>query len=298
MAQDYRAVYPAGISTTDANYPYGKPRNVSAQGAGDGTPWEAAIGQDIFGFLQAILTNGGIVPSGVPDNSSTSQYLQALRAIMTDIATAGGFDRADIDGFIRIAIDNLLDGAPAALDTLYELAAALNDDAAFSQTVMAQIALRAPLVSPVFTGEPMAPTPGEGNDTARLATTEFVERAARALDVTRLSRATSGGSISAGVTTSVGPIQITKTGTWAIVLRATLSGFPSSRQVTMTIAGVTVYGLETGTASSGASGTYGGSFSLILERNNGDNISGSVYSNLTHTLSTVRLEAFYMGPSA
>jgi len=46
----------------------------------------------------------------------------------------------------------LVDSAPAALDTLNELAAALGDDVNFSTTVNNSIALKAPIASPSFTG--------------------------------------------------------------------------------------------------------------------------------------------------
>jgi hypothetical protein len=46
----------------------------------------------------------------------------------------------------------IIDGAPAALDTLNELAAALDDDEDFATTVTELIGEKAPLASPVFTG--------------------------------------------------------------------------------------------------------------------------------------------------
>ena len=50
------------------------------------------------------------------------------------------------------AIAALADSAPSTLNTLNELAAALNDDASFSTTVTDSIALKAPIASPTFTG--------------------------------------------------------------------------------------------------------------------------------------------------
>lgn len=46
----------------------------------------------------------------------------------------------------------ILDGAPSALDTLNELAAAINDDASFASTITTALSLKAPLASPTFTG--------------------------------------------------------------------------------------------------------------------------------------------------
>jgi len=41
--------------------------------------------------------------------------------------------------FVRNAVANLVDGAPALLDTLNELAAAINDDASFSELLLIQL---------------------------------------------------------------------------------------------------------------------------------------------------------------
>ena len=54
--------------------------------------------------------------------------------------------------FVKSAVDNLVASAPAALDTLNELAAALGSDASFSTTVTNSLASKAPLANPTFTG--------------------------------------------------------------------------------------------------------------------------------------------------
>ena len=71
--------------------------------------------------------------------------------VVHDGTTAGGHalsTAADVSA----ALATLVDSAPATLNTLNELAAALNDDASFSQTVTDSIALKAPIASPTFTG--------------------------------------------------------------------------------------------------------------------------------------------------
>jgi hypothetical protein len=50
------------------------------------------------------------------------------------------------------AVAALVDGAPALLNTLNELAAAINDDASFTTTITTSIGLKAPIDSPTFTG--------------------------------------------------------------------------------------------------------------------------------------------------
>ena len=54
--------------------------------------------------------------------------------------------------YVDTQITNLIGGAPGALDTLNELAAALGDDANYATTVTNSLALKAPLASPSFTG--------------------------------------------------------------------------------------------------------------------------------------------------
>lgn len=109
----------------------------------------------------------------------------------------------DVDGQIAAVIN----AAPAALDTLFELAAALNNDANFATTMTnalagkvakagdtmtgnltipdgtaaghavtkAQLDLKAPLANPALTGTPTAPTAAPGNNTTQIATTAYVD---------------------------------------------------------------------------------------------------------------------------
>jgi hypothetical protein len=69
----------------------------------------------------------------------------------------------------------IIDSAPATLDTLNELAAAIGDDPAFFTTTTNNLALKAPLASPELTGVPTAPTAGAATNTTQIATTEFVQ---------------------------------------------------------------------------------------------------------------------------
>ena len=55
--------------------------------------------------------------------------------------------------YVTTALANMVDSAPSTLNTLNELAAALGDDANFSTTVTNNIAAKAPLASPTFTGD-------------------------------------------------------------------------------------------------------------------------------------------------
>jgi len=54
--------------------------------------------------------------------------------------TPNVLDSTDVNALVTTGVDNLVASAPASLDTLNELAAALNDDANFAATVTSQIA--------------------------------------------------------------------------------------------------------------------------------------------------------------
>ena len=107
-------------------------------------------------FADPVFTGNPVAPTQGASNNST---------------------RVATTQYVTTAIANVLDSAPAALDTLNELAAALGDDSSFSSSVTNSLALKAPLSSPSLTGTPTAPTASSGTNTTQLATTQFVTTA-------------------------------------------------------------------------------------------------------------------------
>ncbi|WP_233958211.1 phage tail protein [Pectobacterium versatile] len=128
------------------------------------------------------------VLTGTPTAPTTAQT-----ANNTQIATTA---------FVKSALAALVNGSPAALDTLQELANALGNDPHFSTTVVNAIAdvktdvanklnahasildahpQYAPKASPAFTGMPTAPTAASSSNDTQLATTAFVKAAVAAL---------------------------------------------------------------------------------------------------------------------
>lgn len=83
--------------------------------------------------------------------------------------------------FVQAALIALVNGAPATLDTLKEIAAAINNDPNFSTTITNALALKAPLASPALTGTPTAPTAAQTVNNTQIATTAFVKSALAAL---------------------------------------------------------------------------------------------------------------------
>ena len=68
-------------------------------------------------------------------------------------STGNNTTRIATTAFVQTELSALVDSSPSALNTLNELAAALGDDANFSTTVNSNIATKAPLAGPTFTGD-------------------------------------------------------------------------------------------------------------------------------------------------
>ncbi|WP_247189575.1 phage tail protein [Escherichia coli] len=83
--------------------------------------------------------------------------------------------------FVQAALKALINGAPTTLDTLKEIAAAINNDPKFSTTINNALALKAPLSSPALTGTPTAPTAAQSVNNTQIATTAFVKSAIAAM---------------------------------------------------------------------------------------------------------------------
>lgn len=90
MAIELEQQYPDKTTPASADYPFGQARNVTTPGDGTGTPLEQAWVNDLFGWQQALLTEAGITPSGVPDTARNSQHLDALRALFADTQDLAG----------------------------------------------------------------------------------------------------------------------------------------------------------------------------------------------------------------
>ena len=73
-------------------------------------------------------------------------------AVLTDLGSPSNATDAATKGYVDTEITNLIGGAPGALDTLNELAAALNDDASFNSTITTSIAAKLPLAGGTMTG--------------------------------------------------------------------------------------------------------------------------------------------------
>ena len=135
--------------------PYGSSnRPVTIKGAasqtGNLTEWQDSTGT----VLSKVDSTGAMFTTTAAANTNTTQ-----------VATTA---------YVQTELADLVNSAPATLDTLKELSDALGADANFATTVTNNLALKAPLASPALTGTPTAPTAAVGTDSTQVATTAFV----------------------------------------------------------------------------------------------------------------------------
>lgn len=74
----------------------------------------------------------------------------SFRKVVNGIASSKGLaNSSTVSGLVNTAVADLVNSAPAALDTINELAAALNDDANFATTITNSLAAKAPLTQSI-----------------------------------------------------------------------------------------------------------------------------------------------------
>lgn len=90
-----------------------------------------------FTDQRALDAVSGYVNEAVGSLSNTAADTYALQA---DVGNADGIATLDSNGQVPISqLGNIIDGAPAVLDTLNELAAAIGDDSSFITTISNQV---------------------------------------------------------------------------------------------------------------------------------------------------------------
>ena len=115
----------------------------------------------INGTLTGNLTGG--ITGNVTATTGSSQFNDVTingtlnmdagtTGTITNLTTPTNPNDAATKGYVDTEVSNLVASAPAALDTLNELAAALGDDANFSTTITNSIATKLPLAGGTMTG--------------------------------------------------------------------------------------------------------------------------------------------------
>lgn len=115
---------------------------------------KAPLANPTFTGTVSGVTKSMVGLGNVDNTSDTDKPVSTAQA--SAIATAKSEAIADATSQVNAVIAS----APAALNTLDELAAALGDDANFATTVTNSLAAKAPLASPTFTGTVTLPAAG------------------------------------------------------------------------------------------------------------------------------------------
>jgi hypothetical protein len=111
----------------------------------DDTVSTGYIPMSLFGNPEGVATLDEF--SKIPDSqipATIARDLEVSTAITTEITNR--------NTAISTAIANLVDSSPATLNTLKELATAINNDASYAATITTALGTKAPIASPTFTG--------------------------------------------------------------------------------------------------------------------------------------------------
>ena len=198
-------------NTTDAN----KPVSTATQTALDAKLASATAASTYAPLASPALTGVPTAPTAAANTDTTQVATTAFAKAEADAAQAAAEATAasaltaaintevsNRNTAIADAVDDLVDGAPALLNTLNELAAAINDDANYTTTITTALGTKAPLASPALTGTPTAPTAAADTNTTQIATTAFAKAEADAAQAAAEATAASDATTKANAAQS------------------------------------------------------------------------------------------------
>ncbi|MGU7812024.1 gp53-like domain-containing protein [Burkholderia sp. AW49-1] len=147
----------------------------------ESSQWE----EDLYQIETSDPVEGG--PDGVSNRQGKqlggrTRYLkqqveQSQSGLTQHVAAADPHPQYATKADVAQELGNLVGQAPETLDTINEIAQALGKDPNFATTITNQLALKAPIDSPVFTGTPKGPTPPQFDSSTKLATMAALQRA-------------------------------------------------------------------------------------------------------------------------
>jgi hypothetical protein len=223
----------------------------------------------VSGVMSAaqVTTLNGKAPKASPALTGTPTAPTAAANTNTDqIATTA---------YVQTELTDLIGGAPGALDTLNELAAAIDDDASYASTITTALGTKAPTASPTFTGT-------VGGITKAMVGLGNVANIA-------VSGSNTGDEVAASTTTA------------GVVERATdaeaLSGEDSSRYVTPIHLANRTYTTTIGGATSIAV-THGLGTRAVMVQMFDTTTFETIYAQVVRTSTTVVTVGFNSAPSA
>jgi hypothetical protein len=141
----------ATLATTTSNFNSHDAKTTTVHGIADTAALATKTYADTAG-TNAIASANTYADSVVASKAPLAS--PALTGTPTAPTASAGTNTTQIatTAFVKSEVDAVIAAAPGALNTLDELAAALGDDANFASTVTTNLASKAPLASPTFTG--------------------------------------------------------------------------------------------------------------------------------------------------
>ena len=125
----------------------------ASQAAGAGLDWNAGTNQFDVGTLASPTISDSLTLDGTGDftiSADANIILDATTEVYIGSAASG--NEVATKAYADAAAAAIVDSAPGTLNTLNELAAAINDDASYAATITTALGDKAPLASPTFTG--------------------------------------------------------------------------------------------------------------------------------------------------
>ena len=103
----------------------------------------------------SMITDGNVTVAKLPSTVDLSSKTLTLpsAAVGTTQSASDNSTKLATTAYVTTAVSNLIDSAPDTMNTLNEIAAALNDDADFNTTVTNSIAAKLPLAGGTMTGD-------------------------------------------------------------------------------------------------------------------------------------------------
>ena len=241
---------------------------------------------NVTGDVTGALTGNVTAASGTTTltNLVVNGTVDFTNTILTNLAAPVSATDAATKGYVDTAVSDVIAAAPAALDTLNELAAALGDDANFSTTVTNSIATKLPLAGGTMSGAIAMGTNkitglGDPTGTQDAATKTYVDTA----DALKLDLA--GGTMSGAI--AMGTNKITGLGDPTLAQDATTKTYVD-----------TILGSATAAATSAANAATSESNAATSETNAA---ASETAAGISETNAAASYDAFddrYLGSKA
>ena len=159
--------------------------------------------------------------SGIEAGATADQTKADIDALNVDADTLDGQHGSYYTGYTDTAVANLVDSAPATLDTLNELAAALGDDPNFATTVAASVATKLPKSGGAMTGAITTNSTFDGRSVATDGTKlDGIEAGA---DVTDTANVTAAGALMDSEVTNLAQVKAFDSADYATAAQGVLA---------------------------------------------------------------------------